>query len=409
MAPDFSVLRRLTTFAATVGASTLVGILAIPIIIRVAGTEAWAVQVVCQSVASLFAVVIGFGWGTTGPSMVASTPRQGRFQLFADSLVSRTYLFIIGAPAMATLMIVLQPNYVALVVLGTVAYLLPSVGAAWYFIGESNPKRLFFLDASPQLLGTIVGIVGLYWTGQIEALVFCQMVFTLLGVILSASVVLRGGKGLFHCDLGLKASFSRLSHQRHGVITAATGSLYVNLPLVAVSAWLPLQLDLYAMIDRIFRYSVTAFSPVLQFVQGWVPEGGDESLRHRIKRAIQAGAMLGALGSAAIFLLSPVISSLLSDGKLVVPTSLSLPVALSFFSVALSQILGLACLVLIGRGAALAKSTVLGAVAGAPLILITALNTNVTGVAWAVAASELVVTIYQLVVIRRFFRGLPQR
>jgi hypothetical protein len=81
---------------------------------------------------------------------------------------------------------------------------------------------------------------------------------------------------------------------------------------------------------------------------------------------------------------------------------LNAPVALSFFSVALSQILGLACLVIIGRGSALAQSTVLGALAGAPLIVVAALTSDVAGVAWAVTASELVVTIYQFNVIRRF-------
>lgn len=409
MNPAFSALRRLTTFAATVGASTLVGILAIPIVIRIAGTEAWAVQVVCQSVASIFTVLIGFGWGTTGPSMVASIPPEKRFQLFSDSLISRTFLFVLAAPAMAGLMVVLQPDYAALVILGTFAYLLPAVGAGWYFIGESKPGRLFFLDASPQLLGTVVGIAGLSWTGRIEVLVLCQMLFTLAGVVVSAFVVLRAGTGLFRFNLSLKDAFTRLSHQRHGVITAATGSLYVNLPLVVVSAWLPIQLDLYAMIDRIFRYSVTAFSPVLQFVQGWVPEGGDEGLRHRMTRAIQGGVMLGVLGGAAILVLSPTVSSLLSNGELVVPVSLSTPVALSFFSVALSQILGLACLVIIGRGEALARSTVLGALAGAPLILITALTTDVTGVAWAVAASEIVVTTYQFIVIRRFLKEQKQK
>lgn len=404
MSQVFSALRRLTTFAATVGVSTLVGVLAIPIVIRIAGTEAWAVQAVCQSVASLFGVLVGFGWGTTGPSMVAGTPPDKRFQLFADSMASRVYLFVLGAPVMAALMVVLQPEYLNLVVLGSFAYLLPSVGAAWYFVGESRPGRLFFFDATPQLLGTLVGIIGLSLTGRIEVLVLCQLVFNLTGVIVSAIVVLSKGKGLYRVNMNLKQSFSRLSHQSHGVITAATGSLYVNLPLIAVSAWLPLQLDLYTMIDRLFRYSVTAFSPILQFIQGWIPEGGSEGLRHRIERALQAGIMFGILGGAALLLLSPTVSSLLSDGKLVTPASLSTPVAISFFSVALSQILGLACLVIIGRGAALAKSTVLGALAGAPLIVVAALITDVSGVAWAVAASEIVVTVYQLEVIRRFLK-----
>lgn len=404
MNPVHAALRRLTTFAATVGVGTLVGILAIPIVIRIAGTEAWAVQAVCQSIASLFGVLIGFGWGTTGPSMVASTSPDGRFQLFADSLSSRIYLFILGAPAMAVFMVFLQPHYVPLVVLGSFAYLMPSLGAAWYFIGESKPGRLFFFDATPQLLGTLVGIAGLTWTGRIEVLVLSQLVFNLAGVAVSAFVVLRGAQSLFRLNMGLKESFSRLSHQRHGVITAATGSLYVNLPLIVISAWLPVQLDLYTMVDRIFRYSVTAFSPVLQFIQGWIPEGGREGLQHRMTRAIQAGVMFGVLGGAAIFLLSPTVSSVLSHEKLILPLALTAPVALSFFSVALSQVLGLACLVIIGRGAALAKSTVLGALAGAPLIVVAALTTDVVGVAWAVTASEMVVTTYQLSVIRRFLR-----
>jgi O-antigen/teichoic acid export membrane protein len=402
MNPVIAALRRLATFAATVGVGTLVGILAIPIVIRIAGSEAWAVQAVCQSIASMFGVLVGFGWGTTGPSMVASTPQDRRFQLFADSLSSRIYLFILGAPLMAAFMVVLQPHYVPLVILGSFAYLLPSLGAAWYFVGESRPARLFFFDAAPQMLGTLLGIVGLAWTGRIEVLVLSQLLFNLAGVTVSAFVVLNRARRLYRLNVGLKESFTRLAHQRHGVITAATGSLYVNLPLIVISAWLPLQLDLYTMIDRIFRYSVTAFSPILQFIQGWIPEGGRESLRHRMMRGIQAGVMFGVLGGAAILLLSPTVSSVLSHQELILPSTLSAPVALSFFSVALSQVLGLACLVIIGRGSALAKSTVLGALAGAPLILIAALTTDVVGVAWAVTASELVVASYQFIVVRRF-------
>jgi hypothetical protein len=350
----------------------------------------------------MFGVLVGFGWGTTGPSMVASTPQDRRFQLFADSLSSRIYLFILGAPLMAAFMVVLQPHYVPLVILGSFAYLLPSLGAAWYFVGESRPARLFFFDAAPQMLGTLLGIVGLAWTGRIEVLVLSQLLFNLAGVTVSAFVVLNRARRLYRLNVGLKESFTRLAHQRHGVITAATGSLYVNLPLIVISAWLPLQLDLYTMIDRIFRYSVTAFSPILQFIQGWIPEGGRESLRHRMMRGIQAGVMFGVLGGAAILLLSPTVSSVLSHQELILPSTLSAPVALSFFSVALSQVLGLACLVIIGRGSALAKSTVLGALAGAPLILIAALTTDVVGVAWAVTASELVVASYQFIVVRRF-------
>jgi hypothetical protein len=58
-------------------------------------------------------------------------------------------------------------------------------------------------------------------------------------------------------------------------------------------------------------------------------------------------------------------------------------------------------LVVLGRVSALAVSTLVGALVGAPLILLFAALGSLPMVAWSVAVSELCVAGYQLLVLRR--------
>lgn len=396
-------LLRLGTFALTVGASTVVGLLAIPVITRVVGADAWAVQVLVQSQASLFGVLVAFGWGTVGPGLVASTAPEKRPQLFLDSLVTRVYLLLLAAPLMILLMNVLRPAESLFVSIASVAYLLPFVGASWYFVGEGRPMRLFLFDALPQLLGTVGGLAVLIATQNFTLMVLTQLVFNTAAVVASSVVILRRGRHL-KATFAPSNSIKQMSRQRHGVITAATGSFYVNLPMVVVNTFIPSHLDTYAIADRLFRFAVTAFSPVLQFVQGWIPESGPEFVGHRIRRASHLAPLLGLLGAAGLTLLGPLAAQILVQSPLEFGTNLSLPIGVSFAAVAVSQIIGLACLVTIGKARDLASSTVVGAVLGSPLILLGATSFGVAGVIWGMALSEIAVAVYQFRVLRQYLR-----
>lgn len=400
--PRMSLLKRLASFALTVGASTVIGILAIPVIISKAGADLWGVQATVQAGAAMFGVAVAFGWGTTGAGIVASSPASLRPQLFVDSLVSRVYLYLLTLPMMVLVLTAMNPAHFDLVVAGSIAYLLPFLGASWYFVGEARPARLFRLDALPQLLGVVAGLLVILQTGRLVDVLAVQAVFNLLAVVVSTIAICRGAAEAPKLSLSPSAAFRRLGSQRHGVITAATGSLYVNLPLLVVYTVLPASLPVYALGDKLFKYALAAFSPVLQFIQGWIPEGGPESLRHRISRSAQVAPVIGLAGAVAIAVLGPLVAGPLSQGKVPLDLSVSLPFGVIFFAVAWSQVVGLACLVPINRTKALAVSTVLGAIAGTPLIFAGALMVGLLGVAWAVAISELVVVGYQLTVLRSY-------
>jgi hypothetical protein len=137
----------------------------------------------------------------------------------------------------------------------SVAYLLAYLGASWYFVGEARPRRLFLVDALPQLASTIVGIVVLVVTRGFTLMVTTQLLFNLGAVGPRIAVVLSGNSGVK---------------------------------------------DAYAFAHRLFRFAVTAFSPVLQFIQGWIPEGGLPSMVHRIHRALQLTPVLGLLGGTGL-------------------------------------------------------------------------------------------------------------
>ncbi|WP_155845515.1 MULTISPECIES: lipopolysaccharide biosynthesis protein [unclassified Arthrobacter] len=400
-----AALARLAKFALTVGLGTVVGLIAIPVITDVVGSGLWAILALVQSLATLFGVLVAFGWGTVGPSMVASLPAAERPQLFADSLVTRSYLYLLTAPIMGCVMIALQPAHAAFVFLASLTYLLPFLGASWYFIGEAKPTRLFLADALPQLAGTVAGLFVLTNTRDLTLMVLTQLLFSLFAVAISAVVVLGSAKSTLSFDFSIRGSWSRMQLQRHGVITAATGSLYVNLPILAVTILIPSHLDVYAFADRLFRYGAVAFSPVLQFIQGWIPEGGVRDQKHRIRRAAQAAPLIGVAGGLALAILGPFAAQVLVKDPIPFGTSLSVPIGVAFAAVALSQVLGLACLVAVGRARDLARSTLIGALAGAPMIVAGALSLGVVGVAWAVAISEALVAAYQLVVLRRHMRG----
>ncbi|WP_285319961.1 polysaccharide biosynthesis C-terminal domain-containing protein [Pseudarthrobacter sp. lyk4-40-TYG-27] len=401
-----AALFRLGTFALTVGAGTVVGLLAIPVITRVVGADAWAVQVLVQTVATLFGVAVAFGWGTVGPGMVAAAAKEDRPQLFLDSLITRSYLLLITAPVMMILMALLRPKEALFVSIATAAYLMPFVGAAWYFVGEGRAMRLFLFDALPQLLGTVIGVGILVLTRDFTLLVVTQLIFNVVAVWVSSTVILRSGEGL-KANFSPRNSLRQMAHQRHGVITAATGSFYVNLPMLAVNAIIPSQLASYAIADRLFRFAVTGFSPVLQFVQGWIPAAGAGSTNHRINRASQLTPLLGLAGGSVLAAAGPWAAQVLVPGTNNFGYNLSIPVGVSFAAVAISQVIGLACLVPIGKARELAASTLVGAVIGTPVIVVGAILLGVPGVVWGMALSEVVVAAFQWRVLRRYLKSQP--
>src|SRR5690606_13015624 len=179
-------------------------------------------------------------------------------------------------------------------------------------------------------------------------------------------------------------------------------------PMIAVQVFLPALQPMYAMANQLFRYASIALLPIQQFFQSWVPVDNAGRPR-RIRIATLSALIIGVIGGTCIAFLSPWASRLLSVGANPVPLSVSLPLGVAFIGIATAAVVGYACLVSLGRVRALAVSTIIGAIVGAPLILLFAVLGSVPAVAWAVAISELCVGGYLLWMLRTALREHPVR
>lgn len=371
--------------------------LAIPVLIGVVGEDIWALMVVIQALAAVFGVLVAFGWGATGPSMVAEAQREQRPLIFRESFSARLTLYAVAVPTMTIIALLLTRGDIALSVLGTITYLLPYVASPWYFVGQARPDRLFVLNTIPSVIGTLLGLVAAWLTSTITAFLAVQAVGYLVAIVLERRHILATLPPGERPRYSIRAVLSLLGTQRHAVTGSLVSTLYVSLPLLTVQTLIPARVDVFTLADRLFRFGSLALAPVQQFLQGWVPEDGPGHVPARCVRAVAIGLGFGLVGGGLIAGLSPWASSVLSGGAVPVPFSLSAPLGVAFVFVAGSAITGYACLILLGQVRHVAIASVMAAVIGAPLIVLSASLQNLELIAWSVAISEFVVTAYQLV------------
>ncbi|MFE7846077.1 hypothetical protein ACFUTX_12900 [Microbacterium sp. NPDC057407] len=379
----------------------VVGVLAIPVLIGAAGEDAWGQLAVVQVLAGVFGVIVAFGWGATGPSMVAGARPEDRPGIFRESFSARLTLYAVAAPTMIVIALLLTRGDVAVSALGTIAYLLPYVASPWYFVGQARPDRLFLLNTLPSVIGTVLGMLAAWLTSTIGAFLLVQALGYVVAIVLERRHILLSATPGPAEPYRIATILRLLATQRHAVTSSLVSSLYVSLPLVTVQALLPALTPVYAMADRLFKFGSLALAPVQQFLQGWVPEDGPARIRARSERAVVVGLGFGVVGGALIATLSPLASQVLSGGAVLVPFSLSVALGTAFVFVAGSAIAGYACLILLGQVRHVAIASILAAAIGAPLIVASALAGSLELIAWSVAVSELVVTVYQLVILRR--------
>ena len=385
------------------GATSL---LVIPIVITVVGPDSWGRMAVAQAIGAVYAVLVGFGWGIVGPAQVAGMDPAIRGQYLRDSLVSRLILFICTLPVyiVTVLVIVGVQNDIAAYLVAGVTMLSMAIGSGWFFIGESMPAKLVLWEAVPRTIGAVVGVTALWLSHSLLLYAVIQLVAVALSIVLtSRDLIRRYVNGIFNWSI--REGFRRLSGSYAAMVTAGTATLYVNAPLIIISTIIPGVTPIYAAAEKIQRFALMCMSPLTQIIQGYIPSAPDwQQKRARIRRSIILTSALAVAFGAALAGVLPWLAFVLTAGKISVPFALSIPMGISSLVIIVSGVTGLAALVALGRERAVATSTVIGAVVGLPLTIIMAFTVGMTGAAWAIAISELVVLGYQLIVLRSTIR-----
>lgn len=391
---------KLGGFGGSVLVNGLISIAVVPIVIAAVGAGMWAGVAIAQAIGSFVCVVVTFGWAVTGPATVAGLPVTSRGSYFRDSLASRIWLALGTAPFLVALVLLFAPGDHAADVLAAIALVIPALGASWFFVGEGDPRRLLLCDTLPRAIGTVSGAVLLLTThSPLEVFSAGQVLGAGVSAVLGARSVVRRHPGAFRLSLG--PDLRRLRSQSHGMVTAVTAALYVNLPVILAGIIVPQQAAVYALVDKLQKLALTALGPVFQVSQGMV---GGAPEAERVGRARLVGRTAIGVGTAVAVLfaaLGPAGAHVLSGGVVSPPFALVVALGIALGSISVSAIVGLSCLTALGAVREVAVSTVLGAIIGIPAIIAAGLAFGIVGIGIAAALSEVVVTGFQLIVLRR--------
>ncbi|MCU1514363.1 MAG: hypothetical protein JWO10_1453 [Microbacteriaceae bacterium] len=388
------------------GLSTIVSgvatFLTVPVLISAVGPLAWSGVAVGQSVGIVGGVIVGFGWAVSGSSSVAMLDRAGADDYFRRSLAIRGLLAIPVAVVAALAAGLVAPAAALPAALAAAAGSIGGLTGSWYFVGLSAPTRYLMLETVPKAVGGLGGALAVLFGAPL----FVFPLGLLLGIVVSVAVTmvsLTTRRWFVRDDVrGIRAT---LMLQRHAALTAAVSTTYLNLPTVAVAIFWPAQTPIFALADRVFKLANAAVTPLTQVAQGWIPHPDLRTRLQRIKTGLRA--VSGIAGGVAIgfVALSIPVSVLLSAGKLSTDLIFATSFGATLLFTTISQTVGIACLMSLGAGRAVALSAVLGAALGVPVLVVGTILFGAHGAAVAEAVAEAAVVIYQLVVLRRVYRA----
>ncbi len=401
------VVSRVGGFAASTLFATVINATAIPVLIAKVGPDGWSNLAIGQAVGTIFAVVVAFGWGVTGPASVAVLPPADVRAYYLQSIRIRAVLLLLSLlPSIAVCLLAVHGEYLA-AVLTNLTLTTASLGGTWYYVGRGRPRALFFCDTAPRVVSTIVGLALVLAGANLAVYSLTQLAIGSLQILFPILDVLRLPKEGRTIDegRGFRASIQTLSGQVGAVVVAATGAFYVSAPLIAVGFFAPGQTALYAVGDRILKFCFNVLSPTAQAVQSWVPSSDRQVLVQRSRVALRASVAFGVVGAVFVAALLAFGAPLLTGGQVHLPPLLVLTLAGCFPAIAVSRIAGFVCLVAFDRVKALAVSTIAGAAAG--LVALAALTPMLgpLGAALGFFASEVAVTISQVISLRRAMRS----
>ena len=405
---------RLLRFGGGYGLAVVIGgvlsIAVIPIVIVVAGPDSWATIAVAQAVGGFAFVFVAAGWGVTGPTLTAQTDVPDRGQFYVDTLTTRAWLFLILLVPSCVIAVQLSQGDPSLASITVAGGLFTALSAGWFFVGEGSPIRFLLLETLPRNVATVVGAIALIVTEDAVWFVTAQLAGAVAATIISSiNIMLRHPGWIVRWSF--VRSMARLKGQTSAVAMAATAAVYVNLPIVIVQVVLPSATAMYALAERIVRLALYSTRPFVQVSQGYVPSKDPAQQSRRARRVVNLAIPASVVGGLLYAIFAPFAGAVLSGGELDIPFALAIPMGIALAAMLSSQFTGFACLTAFGLTRVLALSTIAGAVTAAVLLIPGALLFGTVGLAYGLAASELVVLIVQLVALaphlRRTAPGAP--
>ncbi|MGW9345946.1 hypothetical protein ACWGR3_30865, partial [Streptomyces albidoflavus] len=310
------------------------------------------------------------GWSLTGPSEVAQASAQERGRLYFESLAVRCVSAALMIAVGFVLASLLETASVLATWLSSSGMILIGLGAAWFYVGELEPARLFLFDTIPRAIAIVSATVTVALQGGIVTYSAIVALGPLIAGVTSALDIRRR----YRLDGPLfrgRSPLSILLGQRHAIATGVLTTTYQSAPVAVLQALSPSLVPLFALMDKIRMQSLTAYKPVSQVFQGWVPQrDGSVAVRERAMRVLVMAISFGIIGSIALALAAPILVGVLSAGRFDVDFATTSVLGVAFGSAIVSMTVGPACLIPLGRARMVTISALCGTVVTFTAILV---------------------------------------
>ncbi|WP_375400972.1 hypothetical protein [uncultured Amnibacterium sp.] len=395
---------RLSGFAAATALTGAVGFMTIPVLISAGGAQTWAVLAFGQAIGGVGMVLTGWGWNISGAAEAALLDRDQANELLLRSVAIRLKLVVPVCGAAAAVAFLLAPADPVLAATSAAAFSLNGLSAAWFYTGMRAPRTLIVREVVPRTAFIVLGLLVCLLTRSIGPFPAFLAAGCLAAVVLNVTGAGGSPFGLF-ASHG-RNSLPELRRQLPAVFTTLTSTLYLATPTVFVGLIAPQDLAIIALADRLFKTVNMAASPILNVLQGAIPSRDPDVFRQRVRKGLTAVLGLGVGGGVLFAVGAPLVAPLISGGQTQLPLAVTIPFGLTVLATYLSQVVGLSCLITLGRVRSVAISATVGAVIGVPVLLVGSALAGAAGAAVGEAIAEVAVTVYQLWSLRNGMRRL---
>lgn len=292
-------IRRSSSWAVGMLLLAASGVAVLPGYIHVAGVQGWASIAAGQSLASIGAVLVGTGWGITGPFAVAScTGRQERARLYQTANSTRGLMLIAVLPALLAIGVLAPLPSAELFIIGGLPTLAGAFSATFFFAGIAAPSRYLMLEVAPRCISTAVA----------AALLNSETISAVEGLLLQTAGVGIGVALSHWWIVGSWRLFTRISRaelytQVRALGAATVAATVAGLPTLAVSSLsAPTTAATFALADRVARQMIIVASPAVLAIQGWLPARLASPTRgpSAFRQASATVGAIAALGSLAL-------------------------------------------------------------------------------------------------------------
>ena len=383
---------RLLGFALLPALAAVSPLLVLPVVARIVGPAGWASAIAGESIGTVAAIAIAYGWTSVGPALISiAADARERARIYRESLVVRILITAVALPVMsAVCWLVAHPGSEWLSVLMGVQGALIALSFTWYSAGIGDPRAIMFYDAIPRLIVAVVAAVVIAQTQIVELYPLSGIAVTIVGTGMFTWKELHRAPAPWPSRRDLPGLFR--SGAPVALNDAALGAYSsVPTPLVNVVA-APAPAAGFASADKMLKLGQFLPLTLANALQAWIGEVHGAARRRRTESALWAHGVFGILGWIVLGSAGTWASAVLFGADVVAPTDVCIWLGLTFAFFSIRTSMTRHVLFPAGQTAAVMRATLVGTAVGVPLMLALALLIGPVGAAAGYAATECAAT-----------------